>query len=130
MNKDNMNELKKEYDNIEVPPEVDLAIESGIKKGKAYKRKRGVKPLAVIAAGLVLALGIASGGKLLSTNNTPLIALNSSKTLPTVGSSENLQKLLKTYIGQNNGMAYDSATRDSASNSQPCHRVQKLKKVV
>ena len=37
MNKDNMEELKKEYDNIEVPPEVDLAIEKGIKKGKVYK---------------------------------------------------------------------------------------------
>lgn len=113
MNKDDMNELKKEYDNIEVPPEVDLAIERGIKKGKAYKRKRVLKPFAVIAAGLVLALGISSGWKLLSTNNTSLTAVNSSKILPTVGSSGNLQKLLKTYIGQNNGMTYDTATKSA-----------------
>lgn len=111
MNKDNMDELKKEYDNIEVPPEVDLAIEKGIKRGKNYKKKNRFKPFAVIAAGLVLALGIASGTNLVntnvvSTNDTPLIVLEAKKTLPIVGSSENLQKLLKTYILQNSGMVY------------------------
>jgi inhibitor of cysteine peptidase len=123
MNKDDMKELKKEYDNIEVPPEVDLAIEKGIKKGKAYKRRRVIKPLGVIAAGLVLALGITSTGKLLSRNNTPIVskkneqlmALDFRKTLPTVGSPEKLQELLKTYIAENNGMErYGNGTRDGA----------------
>ena len=101
MNKDDMNDLKKEYDNIEVPPEIDLAIEKGIKKGNLYNRKRWVKPFAIIAAVLVLAIGVTSFGKLINRNKLELIALNSSKILPTVGSSENLQKLLKTYIVQN-----------------------------
>jgi inhibitor of cysteine peptidase len=116
MNKDNMDELKKEYDNIEVPPELDLAIEKGIKKGKNYKRKNRFKPFAVIAAGMVLALGIASGENLVNTNvvstkNTPLIVLEARKTLPIVGSAENLQKLLKIYIGQNYGIVKEKATR-------------------
>ena len=114
MNKDNMNELKKEYDNIEVPPEVDLAIEKGIRKGKAYKRKRRAKPIAVIAAGLVLALGINTTLKLLSKNDAPVITLNSTVTLPTVGSADNLQKLLKNYIGKNGEMAYGNAVGGSA----------------
>jgi len=113
MNKDNMNELKKEYDNIEVPLDVDFAIEKGIKRGKVFKRKRMEKSLAVVAAGLVLAFAITSGVKFLSTNNKSLIAIQSSKTLPVVGSSENLQKLLKTYIGQNNEIENDMATKDS-----------------
>jgi inhibitor of cysteine peptidase len=117
MNKDNMNKLKVEYDNIQVPQEVDFAIEKGIRKGVEYKRKRIFKPLAITAAVLVLALGIASGGRFISTNNTPLSALNPSKTLPSVGSSENLQKLLKNYIGQNNTNLYDSAITNSAPKS-------------
>ncbi|HEY8888963.1 MAG TPA: beta-propeller domain-containing protein [Clostridium sp.] len=114
MNKDNMNELKKEYDNIEVPPELDFAIEKGIKKGKAYKRKKLIKPFMAIAACLILVVGIAASGKLFNTNDTSLIALDSSKTLPVVASSKNLQKLLKPYIGQNNGMKYNTATKNSA----------------
>lgn len=117
MNKDNMKELKREYDNIEVPPEVDLAIEKGIKKGKAHNKKRRVKPFGIIAAGLILALGVASAGKLLSTDDSSLVAIDSNKTLktlPSVGSSENLQKLLKTFMNQNNGMAYDTFRVGSA----------------
>lgn len=106
MNKDSMNELKKEYDNTEVPKELDLAIENSIKKGRDYKRKRAVKPLTVIAAGIVLAFGINSMANRLITSDAPLIAVNSSIALPTVGSSENLQKLLKTYIDQNYGRTY------------------------
>ena len=86
MNKDDMKDLKKEYDNIEVPPELDLAIEKGIKKGKSYNKKKVIKPFAVIAAGVVLALGIASGVNHIGINDTPLIAVDSSKTLPIVGS--------------------------------------------
>lgn len=125
MNVDNMNELKKEYDNIELPPEVDLAIEEGIRKGKAYKRKRVFKPIAITAAVLVLALGIASGGSFISTNNTPLIVLNSSKILPIVGSSENLQKLLKTYIGENNETEYNSAIRNGSPKSAEMPQIAK-----
>jgi inhibitor of cysteine peptidase len=116
MNND-MDELKKEYDNIEVPPEVDLAIEKGIKNGKAYKRKTIIKPFALIAASLVLAVGIISVGKFFSTNNTSLIAANYSKSLPTVGSSNNLQKLLATYIGQNNGIKYDANKTEGVANA-------------
>jgi uncharacterized secreted protein with C-terminal beta-propeller domain len=112
MNKDSMKELKKEYDNTEVPKELDLAIENGIKKGRAYTRKRAVKPLTVLAAGIVLAFGINSVANRLITSDVPLIAVKSSITLPTVGSSENLQKLLKTYIDQNAGGTYGFARED------------------
>ncbi|MFT5871384.1 MAG: inhibitor of cysteine peptidase [Clostridium sp.] len=122
MNKDNMDELKKEYDNIEVPPELDLAIERGIKKGKAYKRKIAVKSLAAVAACLFLTVGTASGIKFFNPNNTSLTQtqpnkiVGSSKTLPVVGSSENLQKLLKNYIVQNNyGMKSDMAMGNNAA---------------
>jgi len=116
MNKDSMDELKKEYDNIEVPKELNLAIEKGIKKGRIYKRKTGIKSFALIAAALVLAVGLASAGKLFNTNNTSLIAINSNNTLPIVGSSENLEKLLKTYIVQNNGVKYDQAIKGVVTN--------------
>ncbi|MEK6264652.1 MAG: beta-propeller domain-containing protein, partial [Clostridium sp.] len=109
MNKDSMKELKKEYDNTEVPKELDLAIENGIKKGRAYMRKRAVKPLTVLAAGIVVAFGINSVANRLNTSDVPLIAVKSSIALPTVGSAENLQKLLKTYIDQNDGRAYGFA---------------------
>lgn len=115
MNKDKMNELKKEYDNTEVPKELDLAIENGIKKGRAYKRKRAVKPLTIIAAGIVLAFGINSVANRLITIDTPLVAVNSSIPLPTVGSSENLQKLLMTYINQNDGRTYGFGRDESLS---------------
>ena len=114
MIKDDLNDLKKEYDNIEVPPELDLAIEKGIKKGKTYNKKRVVKPFAIIAAGVVLALGIASGVNHIGTNDTSLIAIDSSKTLPIVGSSANLQKLLKTFMIQNYGMLDGAGIRYGA----------------
>jgi len=117
MSKDNMDELKKEYDNIEVPPEIDLAIENAIKKGKVYKRISRIKALSSIAAVLVLAVGITLGVKHLMTNNTPIIVVDSNITLPVVGSALNLQKLLKNYIGGNSGMAYNTLTRDSESSS-------------
>ncbi|MCJ7690889.1 MAG: beta-propeller domain-containing protein, partial [Clostridiaceae bacterium] len=113
MNKDKMNELKKEYDNTEVPKELDLAIENGIKKGRAYKRKRAVKPLTIIVAGIVVAFGINSMANRLITSDAPLIAVKSSIALPTVGSSENLQKLLKTYIDQNDDKTYGFARDES-----------------
>ncbi|MGH4121316.1 beta-propeller domain-containing protein [Clostridium sp.] len=113
MKSDKMNELKKEYDNTEVPKELDLAIENGIKKGRDYKRKRAVKPLTIIAAGIVLAFGVNSMANRLITSDAPLIAVKSSIALPTVGSSENLQKLLKTYIDQNDGRIYGFARDES-----------------
>ncbi|WP_291634471.1 beta-propeller domain-containing protein [Clostridium sp.] len=125
MNKDNMDELKKEYDNIEVPPELDLAIERGIKKGKAYKRKIAVKSLAAVAACLFLTIGTASGIKFLNPNNTSLTQTQPSKIvqsiniLPVVGSSKNLQKLLENYIGlgQNYGMKSEMAMDNIAPRS-------------
>ena len=109
MNKDNMDQLKREYENIEVPTEIDLAIEKGIKKGKVYKRKRMVKVFGTLAAGLVLAVGIASSIRIISANKSQLIVEDSRSTLPVVGTSKNLEKLLKTYIGQNNGIKNEMA---------------------
>ena len=117
MNKDNMNELKKEFDNIEVPPELDLAIEKGIKKGKNYKRKVRIKSFALVAASLVIVVGLTCYGKFLSTNNSSLIAINSNNTLPVVGSSENLEKLLESYNGQNYSVKYDQATKGGVANN-------------
>ena len=73
---------------------------------RKIKLERAVKSLTVIAAGIVLAFGINSMANRLITSDAPLIAVNSSIALPTVGSSENLQKLLKTYIDQNYGRTY------------------------
>ena len=39
MNK-KIDELKKEYENIEVPAEIDFAIEKGIKKGEKKEKYR------------------------------------------------------------------------------------------
>lgn len=112
MNKDNMNELKKDYDNIEVPPELDLAIEKGIKNGKMYKKRSRVKTYSLVAAVLILALGIASSWKIYINNNKNLIAQNTASTLPVVGSSENLEKLLKLYMGKNGISNYDVTKGD------------------
>ncbi|MBU3111238.1 beta-propeller domain-containing protein [Clostridium lacusfryxellense] len=113
INKDSMDQLKKEYDNIEVPTEIDLAIEKGIKKGKVYKRKHMVKVFGAVAAGLVLAVGITSSVRIISVNKSQLIVKNSSSTLPVVGTSKNLEKLLKTYIGQNSGIKNEMTSDDS-----------------
>ncbi|MGE5627625.1 MAG: beta-propeller domain-containing protein [Solirubrobacterales bacterium] len=112
MNKDNMNELKKDYNNIEVPAELDLAIEKGIKKGKVYKKRFRAKTYSLVAAVLVLVIGIASSWKTYINKNNELMAQNTISTLPVVGSSENLEKLLKPYIEKNSIPNFGFAQED------------------
>ena len=47
-----------EFNNIEVPEEVDVFIKNGVKKAEKVKRKRGIKKCVVAAATLVLCCGI------------------------------------------------------------------------
>ena len=47
-----------EFNNIEVPEEVDVFIKNGVKKAEKVKQKRGIKKCVVAAATLVLCCGI------------------------------------------------------------------------
>ncbi|MDP4178317.1 MAG: beta-propeller domain-containing protein [Bacillota bacterium] len=126
MNQDNLNELKKQFEDIEVPAEIDFAIEEGIKRGRNYKRHRFIKPASIAAAAVFICVifvyGGISGNLFKSMNNkkssTAECSLSSSNSieLPSVGSESNLKILLKDYVNNNNirsGGAYLGIADDS-----------------
>ncbi|GAA0179529.1 beta-propeller domain-containing protein [Clostridium sediminicola] len=104
-------ELKEDFNNIEVPPHVDLVIEKSIKRAKDYKRRRFIKK-SFIAASLMIFIVAGAMGFLKAPNfNKSNITLkgksndlelaesldNSTKEidpLPTVDTKENLIALL------------------------------------
>ena len=47
-----------EFNNIEVPEEVDVFIKNGVKKAEKVKQKRGIKKCVVAAVTLVLCCGL------------------------------------------------------------------------
>lgn len=112
-------ELKEDFNNIEVPPHVDLVIEKSIKKAKAYKKRTFIKK-SFIAASLTVFIVAGAMSFLKSPNfNKSNITLkdksndsnlaesldNSTKEitpLPTVDTKENLIALLEaSYVGNN-----------------------------
>ncbi len=94
--------LKSQYEHINIPKELDFAIESGIKKGKLIKRRKIMGVAAACALILV-------GGSLFffrgSFNHNLLARADNSdstlKTLPTIGTMSNLKKLLKEFNTEN-----------------------------
>ncbi|SHH73689.1 beta-propeller domain-containing protein [Clostridium grantii] len=104
-------ELKEDFENIQVPPEIDLIIEKSIKRAKAYKKGRFIKN-SFIAASLTIfivagAVGFLKLPDLKKSNmaienksenqNLSEILDNSTKEvtpLPTVDSKDNLIALL------------------------------------
>lgn len=122
-------ELKEDFNNIEVPPHVDLVIEKSIKRAKDYKRRRFIKKL-FIAASLTIFIVAGAMGFLKSPNfNKSNITLkgksndlelaesldNSTKEidpLPTVDTKENLIALLESTPSN-----YDIRTGDIFENS-------------
>ena len=125
MKEDKFKELKEDYNNIDVPDEVDFSIEKGIKRGKAHKRT--VKTAFVTAATILLAftavLSMKAGLPFFRPSppqNSQVAVVENSK-LPVVGSAEKLQTLLKDYISGDNTSNYeavDGALPKSAGQSQ------------
>lgn len=113
-----MEELKKQFEDIEIPSEIDLAIEKGIRRGKSYKKNKFIRPVGVAAAVLFLCITLvcsAKSGKLYSgiKNSKKTTSYSMSKAfdskanteningkeieLPAVGSAKNLKHLLDKY---------------------------------
>ena len=106
MNKDNnqneMDRMKKDYFNIEVPQDIDGYIESAIRRAKISRRNRYRAPIAVIAicAIIMVCLSFVKPPLEGSQNPNAFIGLNEAKheQLPVVGSFDNLNKLLATTV--------------------------------
>lgn len=114
MKKDEFARLKKDYDSIDIPPELDFAVEEGIKKGKTHNKNHGTaKSMAIAAAALIFVttLGLNISGRLVSMKSSTSGSTKSvqkySENLPVIGSAENLQSLLKDYVS-NGSMGAES----------------------
>jgi len=108
MNK-KMDKLKEEYQNIEVPPEIDFALEKGIKKGKR-KKKTGREYMGLAAAVLICIMSLS----LFKVRESSLSYKTYEKeptgiSLSLLGSSEKLLKILK-----DNQNIYNSGIREGA----------------
>lgn len=127
-----LDELKKEFDEIEVPPELDLTIENAIKRGKKHKANLKLAiPLsaaASIAAAFIIAVNV-SGAFYKTVKRVPALSKISSaimfnknndknavdqgivaytdKKLPVVGSLENLKELINYQSGFLSGLSDD-----------------------
>ncbi|MFA6940772.1 MAG: beta-propeller domain-containing protein [Clostridiaceae bacterium] len=124
MNK-KIDKLKEEYQNIEVPPEIDFALEKGIKKGK--RRKKTGREYMGLAAAVLICIMSLSVFKLResSLSNKAYEKEPAGISLSLLGSSDNLLKILKDNqnvynTGVRGGAMYgteDAATK-SASNKE------------
>lgn len=141
MDDKNLNELKKDFDSIEVPPEIDLAIEKAIRKAKkenmAWKR---VIP-SVAAALLICSSVIAYKSKFFHNGFVSMADSTSGleqqsenvavlKKLPVLGSYDNLIKLLgnsSNYVPgsyrdiANEGVSVDKGIADSRTGGSPIY---------
>lgn len=90
-----LDELKKEYENIEVPPEIDFALEKGIKRGRR-KRNSGRGYIGLAAAILICVMSLSIFKlKESSISYKPLEKEPAGISLSSLGSCENLLKMLK-----------------------------------
>lgn len=97
MENNKLNKLKKDFDNIEIPPELDFKIEEGIKKASIEKKKKKYFiPAAsgICAAVLLIVIIISSNLKYDSKLSTNKPQIKTTASLPIVGSEENMKKLL------------------------------------
>lgn len=116
----NLEELKKDYDNIEVPAEIDFALEKGIKKGR--RRKRTGRELVGLAAAVLICIMSLSIFKLResSLSYKTYEKEPAGISLSLLGSSDNLLKILKDNqniynTGERAGALY--GTEDAATKS-------------
>lgn len=115
---DKLNKLKKEYENIEVPAEIDFAIEKGIKKGK--RRKSIGREYIGIAAAVLICFMSLSIFKLRESSlsykiyEKEPVGIN----LSILGSSGSLLKMLKdnqnNYNMRAGYVAEDAAIKSAA----------------
>lgn len=116
---DKFKDLKNEYDSIELPPELDFAIERGIKRGKGKSNlKNNFKKLGIAAA--TFAFISTSGVAIYNNYNTKIdVTTIADSGLPSVGSATNLKKILKdfnyNYGVNNSAFTNGAAMQDSKS---------------
>lgn len=115
---DELNKLRKEYQDIKVPPEIDFAIEKGIKKGKRRK-KIGREYIGMAAAVLICIMSLSifklkeSSFSYKAYQQEPA-GIN----LSILGSSENLLKILKdnsSSMRLRDGAVYGTAEKSASS---------------
>lgn len=116
--REDMNNLKKGYENIEIPDELDLVIEKAIIKGKKHNRiKELLIPMSTAACFLLFAFTVSysSGfGKIVSKAPAAKIVPAQSEKInfPIIGSLDNLKNVIsKSPYNYTNGRA--SASDDS-----------------
>lgn len=124
MSKNKLEDLKEQFDCIEIPDNLDLYIEKGIRQGKSRKRKKYVSiilPAACAASFvLVLALNNPFTGTMKKANN---VAMNTQKAedeitdsieeLPVVGSFSNLKVLIKDSMNLSVGIMKKEILEDT-----------------
>ncbi|MBC8061077.1 MAG: beta-propeller domain-containing protein [Clostridiaceae bacterium] len=90
-------DLKKSFDSIEVPSEVDMVIELAIKRGKRAKRVNFIRPLIATVACLGILISLPSINKQPVTNEVAVKSEVVKDVLPKVASYKNLQVLLSGF---------------------------------
>lgn len=97
--KDKIEKLKNSFQNIEVPSEVDLAVEKGIQRAKAHRKGKWIKTLSMAAACIVVAAAASTFVVLNKDQKTASVdsKIKAEKSLPVVGSVSQLMVLLKDF---------------------------------
>jgi len=88
-------DLKKNFDSIEVPSEIDMVIETAIKRGKKTRKINFIRPLVASVAFLLILITVLGINKYPVKEQVVTRQNVLATTLPKVGSYENLQVLLK-----------------------------------
>ena len=112
-----INDLKKSFDNIEVPPEVDLVIETAIKRGNKTRKLNFVRPLIATAACLLIIITAVGINKPRVVNESKSDKMILAQVLPKVGSYQNLQVLLRDFKGNSAIEKYGSMNSDKSAGS-------------
>lgn len=123
--REDMNNLKKGYEDIEIPDELDLVIEKAIIKGKKHNRiKELLVPMSTAACFLIFAFAVSysSGfGKIVSKAPAAKIVPAQSEKLnfPIIGSLDNLKNIMSkspyNYINAQTLVLDDSVDGKGAS---------------
>lgn len=113
--KEKIEQLKKSFQNIQVPSEVDLMIKKGIQRGKAQKRAKWIQSITAAAA----CITIAAASIFLITQYEQTANIHSkitvAKVLPVVGSESQLKILLKDFQGGDGRLTLKEAAQKSES---------------
>ena len=90
-------DLKKNFNSIEVPPKVDMVIEMAIKRGKKNRKINFIRPLIASVACLFILITALAINKHGVTNERVVQNSIVTQVLPKVGSYKNLQVLLSGF---------------------------------